>query len=385
MKKIYLDYAATTPVDQDVVSAMLPCFCNLYGNPSSFHSYGQDAKKILENARYTVARSIGASPEEVVFTSGGTESDNFALKGVAYRNRKLGNHIITSSVEHHAVLNACKFLRQEGFDISQISVDGTGFVDPDDIRRAIKPNTILISVMQANNEVGTIEPVSEIGRIAREHGILFHTDAVQTYGHLPIDVNELCLDLLSASAHKLYGPKGVGFLYIRKGTNISSFMHGGEQEGGRRGSTHNLPGIAGLAKAAEIAQRRMKEEHERLKLLRDRLIDGIEASISQTRLNGHREQRLSNNVNISVSGIEGESMMLELDMEGVVCSTGSACSSMSLEPSHVLLALGLSHELAHGSLRFTLGRYTKDEDIDTVLELFPRIVWRLRALSPLVI
>ena len=383
VKKIYLDYAATCPVDPEVLSAMIPFFCDLFGNPSSFHSYGQDAKKALENARHTVACSIGAGPDEVVFTSGGTESDNFAIKGVAYRNRSRGNHIITSSIEHHAVLNPCRFLQQEGFDVTVLPVDSTGTVDPDDVRKAITPKTVLISVMHANNEIGTIEPIAVIGTIAREHEVLFHTDAVQTYGHLPINVEELHTDLLSASAHKLYGPKGVGFLYVKKGTKIASFMHGGEQEQGRRGSTHNLPGIVGLGKAAEIAGRLMREEDEKQKHYRDMLIRGIEERIPRTKLNGHPVRRLPNNVNIAVSEVEGESMMLELDMGGIICSTGSACSSMSLESSHVLLSLGLTHELAHGSLRFSLGRYTEEEDIERVLELFPAIVRRLRALSPL--
>ena len=381
--KTYLDYAATTPLDPDVLSAMLPYFSDIFGNPSSFHSYGQEARKALVNARSTIARSIGTNPDEVVFTSGGTESNNLAIKGTAYRNRKKGNHIITSTIEHHAVLKPCRFLEQEGWKITRLPVDSTGLIDPEEIRKAITPKTVLISVMHGNNEIGTIEPVAEIGRIAREHGVYFHTDAVQTYGHLPIDVNEMYMDMLSASAHKLYGPKGVGFLYVKKGTRIAPFMHGGEQEEGLRGSTHNLPGIVGLAKAAEIAGRTMKQECERLKLLRDRLIRGIEEKIPRVTLNGHPTKRLPNNVNIAFTAVEGESMMLELDMEGIVCSTGSACSSLSLEPSHVLTALGLSHELAHCSLRFSLGSRTRAEDIEKVLEVLPRIVRRLRELSPL--
>lgn len=383
MTKTYLDYAATTPLDPEVLNAMLPCFSDIFGNPSSFHSYGQEAKKAVEKARSTVAGSIGAGSDEIFFTSGGSESNNFAIKGIAYRNRKRGNHIITSSIEHHAVLEPCRFLEQEGWEITRLPVDGTGLVDPDDVQKAITPKTVLVSVMLANNEIGTVEPVAEIGRISRERDVYFHTDAVQGYSHLHIDVDALGIDMLSASAHKLYGPKGVGFLYIKKGTSIAPFLHGGGQESGMRGSTHNTPGIVGLGKAAEIAKSMMKEEHDRLERLRDRLIRGIEEKIPRTRLNGHTTQRLPNNINISFSAVEGEAMMLELDTKGIICSTGSACSSLSLEPSHVLLALGLSHEHAHGSLRFSLGRYTKEEDIETVLQLLPGIIRRLRALSPL--
>jgi len=383
MKRIYLDYAATTPVHPEVVKAMLPYFSDAFGNPSSIHSCGQEAKGAVEEARAKIANLIGARSEEIVFTSGGTEADNFALKGVAFANESKGNHIITSPIEHHAVTETCKFLEKEGFSVTYLPVDEYGLVDPDDVRRAITDKTILISVMLANNEVGTIEPIAEIGRIAREAGIYFHTDAVQAVGHIPADVNELGVDLLSMSAHKLCGPKGIGALYIRKGTRLVSFMHGGEQERKRRASTENVPGIVGFGRAAELAQQEMSEEAERLTYLRDKLAKGLLERIEHTRLNGHPLKRLPGNVNISVNFVEGESMCLNLDLEGICVSTGSACSSSSLEPSHVLLAMGLPPEQAHGSLRFSLGKWTTDEEIERVLEVFPRIVAKLRAMSPL--
>jgi len=383
MRRIYLDYAATTPTHPEVVKAMLPYFTEEFGNPSSIHSYGQEAKGAIEEARAKVAHLIGARDEEIVFTSGGTEADNFALKGVAYVSESKGDHIITSSIEHHAVIESCKFLERRGFKVTYLPVDGYGLVDPEDVRKAITGKTILISVMHANNEVGTIEPIAEIGKIAQEAGIYFHTDAVQTTGHIPVDVNELGVDLLSISAHKLYGPKGIGALYIRKGTKLVSFMHGGEQERRRRASTENVPGIAGFGKAVELAQQEMSEEAKRLTYLRDQLIRGLLERIDHTRLNGHPAMRLPNNVNDSVDFVEGESMLLNLDLEGICVSTGSACSSQSLEPSHVLLAMGLSHEQAHGSLRFSLGKWTTGEEIDRVLDVLPRIVAKLRAMSPL--
>jgi len=383
MGRIYLDHAATTPTHPEVVKAMLPYFTDAFGNPSSIHSYGQEAKGAIEEARVKVASLIGARDEEVVFTSGGTEADNFALKGVTFANESKGNHIITSSIEHHAVIDICKFLERRGFNITYLPVDGDGLVDPSDVKKAITDRTILISVMHANNEVGTIEPIAEIGGIAKEAGIYFHTDAVQTVGHIPVDINELGVDLLSMSAHKLYGPKGVGALYIRKGTKLSSFMHGGEQERGRRASTENVPGIVGFGKAVEFAQYEMSQEGQRLTHLRDRLIEGLLEQIDHTRLNGHPLKRLPNNVNVSVDFVEGESMLLNLDLDGICASTGSACSSSSLEPSHVLLALGLSHEQAHGSLRFSLGKWTTEEDTGKVLDALPQIVARLRAMSPL--
>jgi len=383
MKRIYLDHAATTPTHPEVVKAMLPYFADTFGNPSSIYSYGQEAKGAIEEARDKVAVLVGARSEEVVFTGGGTEADNFAIKGVAYANEPKGNHIITSSIEHHAVVETCKFLEKRGFRVTYLPVDGYGLVDPDDIRRSITDKTILISVMHANNEMGTIEPIAEIGRIAKEAGVYFHTDAVQTVGHIPVDVNELGVDLLSMSAHKLYGPKGVGALYIRKGTKLIPFMHGGEQERRRRGGTENVPGIVGFGKTAELAQQEMGEEAERLIHFRDQLINDLLERIDHTHLNGHPLKRLPNNVNVSVDFVEGESMLLNLDLEGICASTGSACSSSSLEASHVLLAMGLPHEQAHGSLRFTLGKWTTEEEIGRVLEVLPRVVANLRAMSPL--
>jgi len=383
MGRIYLDYAATTPVHPEVVKAMLPYFTEGFGNPSAIHACGQEAKGAIEESRDKIARLIGAQNEEIVFTSGGTEADNFALKGVAYANESQGNHIITTPIEHHAVLEVGHFLEKRGFQITCLPVDEYGLVDPDDVRRALTSKTILVSVMHANNEVGTIEPVAEIGKITREAGVYFHTDAVQTAGHLPLNVDELGVDLLSMSAHKLYGPKGIGALYIRKGTKLVSFMHGGGQERKRRASTENVPGIVGFGRAAEIALREMGEETERLTFLRDKLISGLLERIDHTSLNGHPSQRLPNNVNISISFVEGESMCLRLDLEGICASTGSACSTGSLEPSHVLLALGLPHEQAHGSLRFSLGKWTAEEEIDRVLDILPRIVAKLREMSPL--
>jgi len=362
---------------------MLPFFSQTYGNPSSLHAFGQEAKHAIEEARYIVAQFIGAKQEEIVFSSGGTESNNSAIKGVAYASRDQGNHIITSKIEHHAVLETCHFLEKQGFEVTYIPVDESGLIDPADVEKAITGKTILISIMHANNEIGTIEPIAEIGKIAREKGIYFHTDAVQTLGHLPLDVNELNVDLLSASGHKLYGPKGVGILYIKKGVRMLPFMHGGDQEQGRRASTHNVPGIVGFGKAVELAKQEMAREIEQLTLLRDKLIKGILDNIEYARLNGHPKERLPNNVNVSISYVEGESMLLNLDMEGVACSTGSACTSSSLEPSHVLAAIGLSHELAHGSLRFSLGRMTSAEDIDYCLTRILSIVRKLRAMSPL--
>jgi len=383
MKRIYLDYTATTPTHPEVARAMLPYFTDVFGNPSSIHSYGQEGKGAIEEARAKVAELIGAQSEEIVFTSGGTESDNFALKGVAYANEKKGNHIITSPIEHHAVMETCRFLEGRGFSVTRLSVDKYGLVDPDDVRRAITSKTILISVMHANNEIGTIEPIVEIGKIAREAEVYFHTDAVQAVGHIAVNVDELGVDLLSLSAHKFYGPKGVGALYIRKGTKLTPFMHGGEQERRRRASTENVPAIVGLGKAVELVRQEMSGEAERLTRLRDLLITGLLGQIDHVRLNGHPRMRLPNNVNVSIDFVEGESMVLNLDLEGICVSTGSACSSASLEPSHVLLATGVLPEQAHGSLRLSLGRRTTEEAIHRVLEVLPRIVAKLRAMSPL--
>jgi cysteine desulfurase len=383
MRRIYLDYAATTPTHPEVVKAMLPYFTEAFGNPSSIYSCGQQAKGAIEESRTKIADLIGARDEEIVFTSGGTEADNFAIKGVASSRDTRGNHIITSPIEHHAVIETCKFLGRRGFSITHLPVDEYGLVDPDDIKKAITDKTILISVMHANNEIGTIEPIAEIGKIAREAGIYFHTDAVQTVGHIPINVDELGVDLLSISAHKLYGPKGVGALYIRKGTKLVSLVHGGEQERGRRAGTYNAPGIIGFGRAVELAQQEMNQEAERLTPLRDKLINGLLERIDHTRLNGHPQKRLPNNVNISVDFVEGESMCLGLDLAGICASTGSACASSTLEPSHVLLVTGLSPERAYGSLRFTLGKWTTEEEIDQVLEVLPPLVAKLRAMSPL--
>jgi cysteine desulfurase len=383
MRRIYLDHAATTPTRPEVVKAMMPYFTDAFGNPSSIYSYGQEAKGAVEEARTKVADLIGARSEEIIFTSGGTEADNFALKGVVYANEGKGNHIITTSIEHHAVLEVCKFLERRGFRITYLPVDKYGLVDPDDVKEAITDKTILISVMHANNEVGTIEPVEEIGRIAKEAGVYFHSDAVQTMGHIPMNVDKLKVDLLAISAHKFYGPKGVGALYVRKGTKLVSLMHGGEQEKRRRAGTENVPAIVGLGKAVELAGQEMGKEAERLAYLQDKLIKGLKEKIDHIRLNGHPKRRLPNNVNVSVDFVEGESMLLNLDLEGICVSTGSACSSASLEPSHVLLALGLPPEQAHGSLRFTLGLENTEADAERVLEVLPGIVAKLRAMSPL--
>ncbi|MFA5181009.1 MAG: cysteine desulfurase NifS [Syntrophales bacterium] len=383
MKPVYFDYAATTPCDPEVVAAMLPYFSERFGNPSSMHAFGQETKGAVEEARERISAFLGAAPGEIVFTCGGTESNNMAVKGVAYARRGKGNHIITSPIEHHAVLEPCHFLEKDGFEITILPVDGDGLVDPDDVRRAITDKTILISIMHANNEIGTIQPIAEIGKIARERGVYFHTDAVQTLGHLPFTVNDLNVDLLSASAHKLYGPKGIGLLYVRKGTRLTPFMHGGEQENRRRASTHNVTGIVGFGKAVELAQKYREEEVLTLTAFRDKLIKGFQGKMDQVKLNGHPTQRLPNNVNISIAHVEGEGMLLSLDMMGIACSTGSACSSASLAPSHVLMAIGLPHELAHGSLRFSMGRMTTAADVDRLLEVLPPIVAKLRAMSPL--
>jgi len=383
MRRIYLDHAATTPTRPEVVKAILPYFTEAFGNPSSIYSYGQEAKGAVEEGRAKLAEFIGARSEEIVFTAGGTEADNLAVKGVAYANEHKGNHIITTSLEHHAVLEVCKFLERRGLRITYLPVDKYGLVDPDDVKKAITNKTILISVMHANNEVGTIEPLEEVGAIAREAGVYLHTDAVQTVGHIPVNVDKLRVDLLAISGHKFYGPKGIGALYVRKGTRLASLMQGGEQEKGRRAGTENVPAIVGLGKAVELARQEMGKEAEQLTHLRDKLIKGLEERIDHIRLNGHPTRRLPNNVNVSVDFVEGESVLLNLDLEGICASTGSACSSESLEASHVLLALGIPPEQAHCSLRFTLGRENTEADVERVLEVLPRIVAKLRAMSPL--
>jgi cysteine desulfurase len=380
---IYLDHAATTPTDPEVVQAMLPYFTDRFGSASTLYSIGKDSKAAVEEAREKIAALINARPEEIYFTSGGTESDNWAITGAAFANQSKGNHIITSKIEHHAVLETCHFLEKHGFEVTYLPVDANGLIDPEDVKRAITDKTILISIMHANNEIGTIEPVEEIGKIAHERKVIFHTDTVQTVGSIPVDVNAIGCDALSISAHKLYGPKGVGAMYLRKGTKIQRFMHGGGQEMNRRAGTHNVTGIVGLGKAAEIAKETMDETIPRLIGLRDKLIDGIFAKIPDVRLNGHKTLRLPNNVNVSFEGIEGESIILLLDMHGICASSGSACTSGSLDPSHVLMSLGLRHEQAHGSLRLTLGRENTDWDVKNVLEALPVIVERLRMMSPL--
>jgi cysteine desulfurase len=380
MKNIYLDHAATTPADKRVVEAMLPYFTEHFGNPSSVHSFSRDARDAVVRAREITASFIGAKQEEIVFTSGGTESDNAALKGVAYGRREKGDHIITSKIEHHAVLESCRFLVRQGFSVTYLPVDQYGMVDPDDIRKAITDKTILVSIMHANNEIGTIQPIREIGKIAGEKGVYFHTDAVQTIGHIPVNVNDLNVDILSSSAHKLYGPKGVGFLYMRKGTRMNSFMHGGDQEKGRRASTHNVPGIVGLGKAVELAGLEMESEMKQLRPLRDFFIKGILERIDQSFLNGHPEIRLPNNVHVSIPYMDSEAMLMELDRSGVACSAGSACTSTSLDPSHVLMAIGISPEAANGSLRFTMGRQTTKDYVEYVLEVLQGVVAKLRAM-----
>lgn len=383
MEKIYLDYAATTPTDPQVVEAMKPYFTDIFGNASSIHAFGQQARKGMEDARQILADFLGARTDEIVFTSGGTESNNTAIFGIAHALKTKGNHIITSQVEHHAVIEPAKFLEKQGYKVTYLPVDKAGLVNPEDVKSAVTKETILISIMHANNEIGTVESVPEISKIAKEYKICMHTDAVQSVGHIPVDVNELGVDLLSLSAHKFYGPKGVGALYIRKGTKISPYLHGGDQERGRRASTSNVAGIVGLGKAVELCRQKMDEEGRFQASLRDRLIKEIPEKISDSYLNGHAAKRLPNNINFTFAYIEGESILLNLDMLGIAASTGSACTSSSLEPSHVLLAIGLPHELAHGSLRITLGRWTKKEHIDYLLEHLPGIVDKLRRMSPL--
>jgi len=383
MKRIYLDYAATTPVHPRVLQEMQPFFSEKFGNPSSLHFFGQEAKIAVGTARGRVARLIGAWPEEIVFTSGGTEADNFALEGIAYAQEDKGNHIIVSAIEHHAVIKCAKFLQSRGFQVTFLPVGGDGRVDPGEVKKSITDKTILVSVMHANNEIGTIQPLAEISKVVKEKGILLHSDAAQTVGHIPFNVDALGADLLSVSAHKLYGPKGVGALYVRKGTKMISLLHGGAQERGYRASTENVPAIVGLGVAAEVVLEEMLEERTRLIPLRDKLIKGILDIIPDTQLNGHPSLRLPNNVNISFKYIEGEAMLLNLDLQGIAASSGSACSSGSTEPSHVLSAIGLAPEVARGSVRFTLGRLVKEEDINVVLEVLPKIVEKLRAMSPL--
>jgi cysteine desulfurase len=384
MRRVYMDHTAGMPVDPRVLEAMLPYFTQNYGNPSSVHSLGNEARKAIDEARGKVAELIGAErKEEIIFTSGGTESNNLAIKGVAYRNKDKGNHIITSSIEHMSVINTCKHLSKQGFKVTYLPVDQHGIVDIDALKKEITDKTILVSIMYANGEIGTIEPIKEIGEITHSKGALLHVDAVAAAGQIPINVRDENIDLLSISSNDMYGPRGVGALYIKTGTRIQPIIHGGGQERGLRSGTENLPGIVGMGKAAEIAKAEMNAEAERLTKLRDKFIQGILDNIPESYLNGHPTKRLPNNVNVRFSYIEGESLILSLDMEGVACSSGSACTSKTLEPSHVLLAIGLAHEEAHGSLLFTLGRQNTEEDVKYVLDILPKIVKRLRAISPL--
>lgn len=382
-KIIYLDNAATTKTAPEVVEAMIPYFSEHYGNPSSLYSVAAESKKGVENGRKQIADVIGAKQEEIYFTAGGTEADNWALKAAAEAYKNKGNHIITSKIEHHAVLHTCQYLEKHGIEVTYLDVDENGVVKLDELKKAIRPTTILISIMFANNEIGTIQPVKEIGAIAKEHGILFHTDAVQAFGQLPINVDELNIDMLSSSAHKINGPKGIGFLYIRKGVKIRSFIHGGAQERKRRAGTENVPGIVGYGVAAQRAAQTMKERTEKEIELRDYLIERVTREVPYTRLNGHPTDRLPNNANFSFQFIEGESLLIMLDGKGICGSSGSACTSGSLDPSHVLLAIGLPHEIAHGSLRLTLSEETTKEELDYVVDEVKKIVERLRNMSPL--
>jgi len=380
---IYMDHAATTSTKKDVVDAMIPYFTEYFGNPSSIYGIARESKKAVDAARAQVAKALGADPDEIYFTSGGSESDNWAIKGVASANRKRGNHIITTGIEHHAVLHTCQFLEKEGFVVTYLPVDQYGLVDPNELEKAITDKTILISVMYANNEIGTIEPIAELGDVARKHKVYFHTDAVQAIGNVPIDVKAQNIDLLSLSAHKFYGPKGAGALYIKKGVRIENLIHGGGQERKKRAGTENLAGIVGMGKAIRLATADIPGHNRKIQAMRDRLIKTVLEKIPHTRLNGHPEKRLPGNFNVSFEFIEGESMLLWLDDDGICASTGSACTSGSLEPSHVLLATGLPVEVSHGSLRLTLGDANTDEDVDTVLEVLPKVVSRLREMSPL--
>lgn len=382
-KIIYFDNAATTPVKDEVLEAMLPYFTQYYGNASSIYSIGRESKRAIEEARDRVAMALGSLPEEMFFTGSGTEADNWAIKGIAYANRHKGNHIITTIIEHHAVLHTCKYLEEDGFKVTYLPVDGNGLVNPEQVRNAIKPNTILITIMFANNEIGTVQPIAQIGKIAKEKRVYFHTDAVQAIGTIKVNVNELNVDLLSLSAHKFYGPKGIGALFLRKGTKISSFLHGGAQERGRRASTENVAAIVGLGKAIEIAAANVDQYNEKLIALRDRTIFEIMHRIPYVKLNGDMKRRLPGNVNFSFEFIEGEALLLMLDMKGICASSGSACTSGSLDPSHVLLAIGLPHEIAHGSLRITFGEENTSSDVDHLIEVLPEIIQRLREMSPL--
>ena len=383
MRKVYLDNAATTALSPKVLEQMMPYLTTIYGNPSSPHSFGQEARRGVEHARDQVAKALNALPEEIIFTGCGTESDNTVLFGVAERYKSKGNHIITTNVEHHAILHTCEALEKRGIEVTYLPVDENGMVTAEQVANAITDKTILVSIMFANNEVGTIMPIAEIGKVCRERGVLFHTDAVQAVGHVPIDVKAMNIDMLSMSAHKFHGPKGVGALYMKKGIRLPAYVMGGAQERNRRAGTENVAGVVGLGAAIKLATQNLEESAARMTKLRDKLIAGIAERIPEVKLNGHPTLRLPNNVNYSIKYIEGESILLMLDMNGIAASSGSACTSGSLDPSHVLLALGLSHEVAHGSVRLTLSDETTEEDIDYVLEVLPKVAERLRAMSPL--
>ncbi len=380
-KKIYLDYAATTPVDPRVLRVMSPYFSEKFGNTMSLHSFGQEAKNALEESREVIADLIGAKPNEIIFNSSATESNNLTLKGIAFANRDKGNHIIISSIEHPCIVESAKWLEKKGFEITKIPVDKYGLIHPKDIKKNIKKDTILVSIIHASNEIGTIQPISEIGKICKERGVYFHTDAAQSFGKIPINVNKTNIDLLSASSHKMYGPKGVACLYIREGTKIEPILHGGGQESGLRSSTVNVPAIVGFAEACRIAKKEMQKESQRLTKLRDKLIKGVLEKIPGSHSNGHPKKRLPNNANFWFEFVEGESIVIQLDLLGIAVSTGSACSSAKLEPSHVLLAIGLKHEEAHGSLRLSLGRWTTEREIDYLLKVLPEIINNLRKIS----
>lgn len=381
MDRIYLDNAATTAVSQPVMEAMLPYYMQVYGNPSSVHSTGRDAKKAVERARRQVASALGCSAQEIYFTAGGSESDNWALKGAAFAHQEKGRHIITTQIEHHAILHTCQWLETQGWQVTYLPVDADGFVTAQQVENALRPDTVLVSVMAANNEIGTLEPVAEIGALCHERGVLFHTDAVQAVGAIPLDVETLHADMLSLSAHKFHGPKGIGALYIRKGVKIDPLIHGGAQERGHRAGTENLPGIVGLGKAIELAEEGLAENAARMTFLRNRLVSCLTAAIPDMRINGTMEKRLPNNVNVSFAGIEGEAVLLRLDLEGIAASSGSACTAGSLDPSHVLTAIGLTRDEAKGSLRLTLGTDTTQEDIDEVVAKLPGIVASLREMT----
>lgn len=383
MERVYLDYAATTPIDKKVLDKMIPYFENNFGNPSSIYYEGREARKAVDEARAKVASAINANANEIYFTAGGTESDNWAIKGIAFANKKKGNHIITTAIEHHAVLHTCEYLEKHGFEVTYLKVDEYGLIDLEELKAAIKDTTILISIMFANNEIGTIQPIKEIGEIAREKKIVFHTDAVQALGSVPIDVKEMNIDLLSISSHKIYGPKGIGALYIKKGIKLDNFVHGGAQESKKRAGTENTVGVIGFGEACSLVTEDLENRIAETIKLRDYFIESVFKQIPNVRLNGHPTKRLPGNVNLSFEFIEGESLLLSLDLKGISASSGSACTSGSLDPSHVLLAIGLKHEIAHGSLRVTIGKYTTKEQMDYVLEQLAPIVQRLRDMSPL--